>query len=198
MAELIPLEYRFEAARRKLVSRWIITGVFSLAVCGALLAYAYTWQGKRQDEYDRYSDEFRDKSALMAQAKELLNRRVELAARMQKMQELKDDKILLSLLSNVSQAFSPKDDCLEYVSVMAHNTQRGPNEPDDHKYVVHVNGITKSDTTNADLLNRLTELGVKADPPLVTTPISLRRESLQDGKVMRFEIVAEKPEPKKS
>jgi hypothetical protein len=197
MAELIPLEFRFEASRRRLISTWVAATALTALVAGASLAYAYNWKARQAATYSRLSEEFRAKSVLMSQAKELQTRRLELAARMQKMQELKDDKILLALLRNVSDAFS-ENDSLEYISVQAHAPNRGnPPEPDDKKYSVHMTGITRNNGTHADLLNRMTELGAKADPPVVTTPESLHREPLLKGDVMRFQIVCDKPDGKR-
>jgi hypothetical protein len=116
---------------------------------------------------------------------------------MQKMQELKDDKVLLSLLRNISEGFG-NSDCLEYVSVEAHGARPNGNEKsvDDKAYAVRINGITANDTSHADLLNRLTEIGAKADPPIAITPESLKREKLLDGQVMRFQILCERPKTK--
>ena len=50
MAELIPLEYRIEIVRKRLIERWMIVGVLAAAVATAGLATAFAWQRERAQE----------------------------------------------------------------------------------------------------------------------------------------------------
>jgi hypothetical protein len=183
--------------RRRLILRWAAVTLLTGLIAGGLLAYAYSWKEKQAAAFETLSKEFQEKSVLIQQSKELRARRLDLAARMQKMQELMDDRTLLSLLRNVSDGFSSSD-CLEYVSIEAHSTapSRDGKDTGEEKYQVRINGVTANDTTHADLLNRLTEIGAKANPPIMITPESLKREKCLDGQVMRFQILCEKPKPK--
>jgi hypothetical protein len=199
MAELIPLDYRLGEMRRRLIGRWAAVAVVAALVAGGSLAWTYAWSQKQQVAFDERSHELQAKSVLIAQAKELRERRLDLAARMQKMQELMDDRVLLALLRNISDGFSSSD-CLEFISVEAHNARPTGNEKstDDKAYAVRISGVTANDTSHADLLNRLTEIGAKSDPPIMITPESLKRENLMDGQVMRFQILCERPKTKNS
>jgi len=174
--------------------------VLTALVAGGSLGYAYSWKQGKAAAYEALSRDFQEKSVLIQQSKELRARRLDLAARMQKMQELMDDRILLSLLRNISEGFSSSD-CLEYVSIEAHATATSKDAKEangEEKYSVRINGVTANDTSHADLLNRLTEIGAKSNPPIVITPESLKREKCLDGQVMRFQILCEKPKPKNS
>lgn len=195
MAELIPLDYRINELRRRLIRRWAVVTVLTAMVAGGSLFSTLAWKWERVAEYTALQAERQSKSVLIAQAKVLRERRLDLAARMQKMQELKEDKVLLALLRNISDGFSAHD-CLEYINVEAHNPRQGGKASDDKPYSVRISGITANDTTHADLLNRLTEIGAKSDPPITITPESLKRENLLDGQVMRFQILCEKPKTK--
>jgi hypothetical protein len=194
MAELIPLQYRFFVLRRRQFRRWsaILTGVAVLA--GSSLLFAFGWQQKRSSEYNGLSEEYRSKSVLITQARELQARRLDLAARMQKMEHLMDDTLLISMLRNVSSSFSGND-LLSYISIDAHGDQSASAKAssDDYRYFVHITGVTANDTTHADFINRLSEAGAKGEPRLTVTPESLRREKFFDGQVMRFQVVGEKP-----
>ena len=71
--------------------------------------------------------EYKNKSVLIKQAMDLQTKRLDLAARMQKMQSLRDDKTLLSLLKSVSSGFSDTD-CLQYLSIQAHPPAKSPQD----------------------------------------------------------------------
>jgi hypothetical protein len=199
MAELIPLEYRIQVIRGRLVGRWLTVGVLAALVSGGSVVSTLMWKQRQTAAYDALAAERQAKSVLIAQAKELRERRLDLAARMQKMQELQNDKVLLSLLRNISDGFSASD-CLEFINVEAHGARTAGErrESDEKAYAVRINGITANDTSHADLLNRLTEIGARSDPPITITPESLKRENLLDGQVMRFQILCERPKPKNS
>jgi Tfp pilus assembly protein PilN len=195
MAELIPIEYRLRAAQRELASQWLRRGVLVAIAAAACLIYTFGWFRQRSTEHDKLAAEFKEKSTLITRSDELRSRRQNLANRMQKIQELMDDKVLLSLLKNISEGFSGKD-CLEFVSIDARAQDAAPAPdkpaPDPH-YVVRITGITQSSGTLAELMTRL---GQRGNPPINVVLESSHREPLLDGQVMRFQIVCDKPDPK--
>ena len=195
MAELIPAEYQIKTACDRQSRRWIVAGVLTAVLSAGSLTCANVWKNHRSAEFATLNNEFHSKSVLIDRAKELQSRRLDLAARMKKMQQLMEDRTLLSLLQNIANGFSAND-CLEYISVDAHgNPQSAANDksPESHRYSVRITGITANDTSHADLLNRLTDIGVKSNPPIAINPESLRRESMNDGQVFRFQILCEQP-----
>ncbi len=118
MAELIPIEYRLRIEQRQQVSRWFSIGVISALAAVTVLTYTFIWYHQRTAEGDKLSAQYKEKSALIARSQELRSKRDDLAHRMQKIQELMDDRVLLSLLKNISEGFSGKD-CLEYINIDA-------------------------------------------------------------------------------
>ena len=192
MAELIPLEYRINVARQRLITWWAgITGAaVVLSVAG--LVFTYSWQQQRLRETSKLADEYQGKSVMIKQARELQAKRLDLAARMQKMQELRDDKTLLSLLKNVSDGFS-SNDCLNSITISAHNSQGNGAAHADDRYSLEIRGITLNFSTHKDLFNRLTEIGHKSDPPMEVPPDKSRLEKYGDGEVFSFDIVCAQP-----
>jgi hypothetical protein len=194
MAELIPLNYRLRIATRQRLTIWIMAGAAAVLVVGALLAYAFAWERQRTTERDGLSEEHRDKSVLIAQSMELRAKRETLAARMQKIQQLMDDRLLLALLRNVAEGFSTND-CVEYIQVDARGTTRnGPPENNaTDAYCVRISGITANSSTLAELMTRLTQ---RTNPPMNVVLQSSRRDTMLDGQIMRFQITCEKPDNK--
>ena len=194
MAELIPLEYRLNIMRQRLIGRWAIVNVLVAAVAGAGLFFAYHWQQQRASELDALSKTYQKKSELIKQAKDLQTKRIDLAARMQKMQELRDDTILQSLLKNVSESFTDSDS-LKYLRIDAHpqvlTGQRGE-KGDPNRYSVRIQGITKNDSTHSQLLERLTDVGKKSVVPF-SVPLGEKRiETVLDGEATLFDITCDK------
>ena len=196
MAELIPLQYRLRVATRKRLTAWIAGAVVAVLLCGATLAYAFAWERQRTMEYNALREQHRDKSVLIAQSETLRARRENLAERMQKIQQLMDDHLLLTLLRNVAEGFSAND-CLESIQVDARGTTRrdtadkpaaGPDA-----YVVRISGVTANSSTLAELMTRLTR---QSNPAMNVGLESSRRDTYLDGQVMRFQIVCEKPDNK--
>jgi hypothetical protein len=58
---------------------------------------------------------------------------------------------------------------------------------------VRIRGITASDTTHSRLLERLTDIGKKAQPPIVVPLGEKHLMTLLDGEVTSFEITCEQP-----
>ena len=194
MAELIPVEYRLRAAQKQLASQWMRRGILVAIAAAAGLTYTFGWFRERTVEHDKLAVDFKAKSALITRSDELRSRRQDLANRMQKIQELMDDKVLLTLLKNISDGFSGKD-CLEFVSIdaRAQDAASADRPASDPHYVVRITGITQSSGTLAELMTRL---GQQTNPPINVVLESSHREPLLDGQVMRFQIVCDKPDPK--
>lgn len=191
MAELIPPEYRLRLAQRQHLAQWAVAGVVTLLLAGGAVAYGAVWQRGKAAEHADLATQFREKSVLITRSQDLRAKRQDLANRMQKIQQLRDDKVLLSLLRNIAGSFS-SDDCLETVKIEAHGAK-----PDgaaaavaDDAYAVHLSGITTNSTTLAALMTRLTQQNT---PAINVVLENSRRDKVLDGQVMRFQIICEKP-----
>jgi hypothetical protein len=186
------MEYRLRNAQRQHLAKWVTACVATLAFCGAALAYGVVWEKSKEREASLLAVQFREKSTLITRSQELRSKRQDLANRMEKIQELRDDKVLLALLRNVADSFSA-DDCLETVKIEAHgaHTDGTPAAADsDDRYAVHLSGITTNSTTLAALMTRLT----RQDNPAINVVLeNSHRDKLLDGQVMRFQILCEKP-----
>jgi hypothetical protein len=200
MAELIPIEYRLKTAQKQHLEKWMLIGVVTVGVSLASLTYTYMWGRQRSAERDILAAEFQAKSSTISQSQQLLQTRQELAKRMQKVEQLMDDKMLLSLLKNISDGFASTD-CLEYISVDARGKPPEPvkdkegnlvkdTQPVEDRYAVRITGITANNATLSDLVTRLSR---QSTPPMNVVLESSRRENLLDGQVMRFQILCEKP-----
>jgi hypothetical protein len=197
MAELIPPEYRMRMAQRAHVVKWVFAGVAALAAAGGAIAYGAAWERGKAAEHAGLAAQFREKSVLITRSQELRGKRQELANRMSKIQELRDDKVLLSLLRNIAGSFSA-DDCLETVKIEAHGAKpdsapNGAPAASDDAYAVHLSGITTNSTTLAALMTRLTQ---QNNPAINVVLENSHRDKMLDGQVMRFQILCEKPQPK--
>lgn len=192
MAELIPPEYRLRNAQRQHLSRWVVIAAVTLVVCGGAIVSSVAWEKARERETALLAAEFRDKSTLITRSQELRSKRQDLANRMEKIQELRDDKVLLALLRSIADSFSA-DDCLETVKIDAHGARPDGTPPAgdaDDRYAVHLSGITTNSTTLAALMTRLT----RQDSPAINVVLeNSHRDKLLDGQVMRFQILCEKP-----
>jgi hypothetical protein len=194
MAELIPLSYRLRIATRQRLTAWIIAGAAVVLLLGATLAYAFAWERQRTTECEALWIDHQGKSVLIAQSEALRAKREILAARMQKIQQLMDDRLLLALVRNISDGFSAND-CLEYIQVDARGTTRTgtTDSTAGDAYSVRISGITTNSSTLAELMTRLTQ---RSNPPMNVVLQSSHRDTLLDGQVMRFQIVCEKPDTK--
>ena len=189
MAELIPLEYRIRVARGELIRRWGFALALAAAIAGGGLFQSYMWKRGKAGEYARLEQQYRDGVVLIKQYNDLHAQRDDLAARMRKMEDLRNDKTLLSLLNSVSTGFSDND-CLEYVHIEAHPADK---KPEDGRYTVRIRGITASDTSHSRLLERLTDIGKKSQPPMVVPLGEKHLTNLFDGEVTSFDITCEQP-----
>jgi hypothetical protein len=145
-------------------------------------------------------------SAVLLQSQRVIANRQGLADKMQKIEELMDDKMLLALLKNVSDGFSGAD-CLEYINIDARGKSLPVPTPKTDKdgrpvatpqqpetYVVRISGVTANSATLKDLVDRLSQ---RASPAMTVSLESSHRENMFDGQVMRFEIVCQKPHEQK-
>jgi hypothetical protein len=182
MAELIPIEYRIEVARQALVKRWIFAGALVTVAAAAALVGAYAWQREKARIFEAQNQEYQKKLELVKQAQEIQHQRETLAARMQKLQALRDDNVVLSLLKSVTDSVSDSD-CLSYLQINANLKDAAQVKNAAASYRVRLEGITNNDSTHSKLLERLTETGKKADPP-VEVPLGEREQR----KVMQTEV----------
>jgi hypothetical protein len=194
MAELIPLEYRIRKVRAALISRWIMVFVVTIAAGATALLSSYLWKQRQASEYARLEKQYRDKAVQIKQYNDLKIKRADLASRMEKMEDLQSDKVLLSLLNTVSICFSDSDS-MDYICVEAHPTDRRSNDPKkaEPKYWVNVRGITVDDTSHSRLLERLTAAGMKSDPPIKVPLGEKHLLQMFDGAVTSFDITCSQP-----
>lgn len=194
MAELIPVEYRIRAARQSLVSRWVAVAVLAAMVAGAGVVWAYAWRARQAGALADLQKQYQGKATLIARAREIQAQRVNLAARMSQLQSLENDNVLLSLLKDVSDGFSDND-CLEFVEIDAHNTQ--PVAKSEEKgYSLRIRGITANDTTHSRLLERLTTIGKKSEPPIDVPLGEKQLKPIMDGDVTVFDLTCKQPASK--
>jgi hypothetical protein len=192
MAELIPMQYRLRTAQKQHLNKWVLIGVVAVGLSLASLTYAYMLQRRETSVLSAGKAQVQQKSIAISESRQVLGRRQALAIRMQKVEQLMDDRTLLALLRNISDGFAATD-CLEYISIDAKpRAKEKETAPVDGSYVVHIVGITASNTTLADLVTRLSK---QTTPAMNVVLQSSHRETLQDGQVMRFEIQCEKPAP---
>ena len=201
MAELIPLHYRAKFVVRQRVRLWTLGGVVTLAMCAAAVVAAAVWSHAAAGEVARLDADYRQKATLIQASEQLQARRQALADRMRKIEGLKQDKTLLSLLRNVAAGFSELD-CLEYIHVDARGTTKGTDaaalaaaatDSDTSHYIVRLSGITSTPATLADLMTRM---GQGNNPPMQVQLEASKREGFLDGQVIRFQMACEKPKDK--
>jgi hypothetical protein len=147
------------------------------------------WKHGKAAEYARLEQQYRDSAVFIKQYNDLHARRDDLAARMKKMEDLRNDKVLLSLLHSVSSGFSDSD-TLSYVHIDAHPVDKKPEEA---RYSVRIRGITASDTTHSRLLERLTDIGKKSRPPMVVPLGEKHLMQMFDGEVTSFDLTCDQP-----
>jgi hypothetical protein len=194
MAELIPLDYRIRVARTRLISLWCTALIVTVAVAAAALLSTYVWKREAAIQYAKSEQEYRDRAVIIKQYADLRAKRDELAQRMRRLEELRTDRVLVSLLNNVSTCFS-ETDCLEYVCIDAHSPERksADSRTLESRYSVRIRGITIDDSSHSRLLERLTAAGKKSEPP-ITVPLG-EKHLLQmfDGVVTSFDITCDQP-----
>src|SRR5579862_510027 len=198
MAEFIPMRYRGRLAVRQRLRFWLAGVALVAAFCAAMLLAYGVWAHASAAEVVRLQQVYRQQSAHVRSPAGLQAKRQELADKMKKMEDLRDDNIVLALLRNVSAGFSEYD-CLWYVHIEA----RGGGESKDpavlaataaesynSHYLIHLSGVTLSPTSQGDLMTRM---GKQQDPAMQVQLESSKRESYLDGQVIHFILKAEKP-----
>jgi hypothetical protein len=202
MAELIPLHYRLRVAQKRHLQRWFIAGGLAVAVSLASVSHAFVWQHRQSTSERDLIAQVAEKSAALVDSQKIVLTRQDLAGKMQRVEQLMEDKMLLSLLKNVSEGFAATD-CLENISIDARGKSLpvaaaapGPDgkpvaaEPAEERYAVRLTGITANNATLSDLVTRLSR---QTSPAMNVVLESSKRENMFDGQVMRFEILCEKP-----
>jgi hypothetical protein len=202
MAELIPLHYRLKVAQKRHLHRWIVIAGLTTAVSLAGITHAFIWEHRQTSTESDLMKQVRAQSTVLLQSQRVLANRQGLADKMQKIEEMMDDKMLLSLLKNISAGFSGAD-CLEYINIDARGKslpapapkpdkdgQPAAPPPQPETYVVRISGVTANSATLKDLVDRLSQC---SSPVMAVNLESSHRENMFDGQVMRFEIVCRKP-----
>jgi hypothetical protein len=189
MAELIPLDYRVRIARKRLISRWTTVGIIAAGFAISGLTLAYHWSHQQSAKFADQERKFREGQVYVKAYADLKARRDDLAQRMKKMEDLQDDRVLLSLLHNVSTGFSDAD-ALEYICIDAYPAEKKGAEP---RYSVRVRGITADDSSYSRFLDRLTDIGNNRQTPL-RVPLGEKHLLLMlDGQVTSFDITCDQP-----
>jgi len=187
MAELIPLEYRVSVARKKLIRRWLFAGGVVVAAAVAGLVYTHLWERKQSQAYVEMQKTYDRTVALLRSARELQASRDALAAKMARIERLKNDSIVLTMVRNVSSAFGDND-CLKFIRVDAH---LGDPKAEEQRYQVQIHGITKDSTTHTNLLDRLTDIGRKSNPPLKVNLGEKHTNKVNEVEVTFFDLTCE-------
>jgi hypothetical protein len=187
MAELIPLEYRVAVARKILLGRWMVAGTLVVLLAVGGLAYTYMWKRHQADACAGVQREYQKAAVLLTEARQLQTSRDALAARMARIQRIESDAVLRSLLANVAAACS-EDDCLKFIRVEAHPAEA---KADDAHFQVQINGFTVDDTSHSRLLDRLTDIGRRSQPPLKVNLGEKHLAPLRDGEVTSFDLTCE-------
>ncbi len=190
MAELIPLEYRIGVAQRALIRRWgFVLGMTAL-VAAVSFGSAYNWQRTQLAEYNRINQDYNLKSVKKLDARQLIDRRAELAKKMATVQDLSQDELLPSLVRNISSQFTDNE-MLDSLAVQAH--ARPGADKASGKYFARINGVTVNDSTRADLVDRLTKAGKQAVPAMSVSEESASVAKIMDGEAVRFQIACDEP-----
>ena len=189
MAELIPLEYRIQVARKALLRRWSVLVAATAAVAVAWVLQTYLQRHQQAREFAKVSQEYQAKSVNLAQFNDLRARRDTLAQRMKNIEDIQGDKVLLSILAGVSGGMESKD-TLNYLQIDAHPSDKKPEEA---RYSVRIRGITANDTTHSQLLERLTNIGKAAPFPLVVPLGEKHVSKILDGEATSFDITCQQP-----
>jgi hypothetical protein len=190
MAELIPLEYRIAVAQRALVRRWCFVLGATAVVAAFSFGWVYNWQRQQLAEYNRVNQECNTKSVKKLGARQLIDRRAELARKMATVQSLSQDELLLSLMRNISSQFSDNE-VLDYLAVQAHG--RPGADKGNEKFFARITGETVNDGTRADLVDRLTKAGQQGIPAMGVSAENTTVAKIMDGEAVRFQISCDEP-----
>jgi hypothetical protein len=191
MAELIPMEYRIAASQKAATRRWgFVVGLTAL-VAASGLSYVAAWQRQQFIAFDLVSKEYQESSKVKVEARQLITRRETVAKRMEKIQGVQDDQMMLDLVRNITAQFS-ENDMLQDISLEVHG-KAGDERLPLGSFSVRVAGATKSDETHAALLDRLSKVGSESKPAMAVKPGSASISDMLDGKVVRFQVTFEMP-----
>ena len=160
MAELIPLEYRIAVSQRHLIRRWAFIMALVVAVAGGGFFSMWRWQQKQFAVYQAASISYNKRAIVKLDARQVIDRRDEMAGKMAMLQEVQDDQLMLSLLQNVTKEFSDQE-IMEDITLEIHGKQ-GDERAQPGSFSVTLNGITQTDITLAALLDRFSKAGGRA------------------------------------
>jgi hypothetical protein len=190
MAELIPLEYRIANAQHAAIRRWgIVLGLTAVVAAGSF-GWVLKWQREQLAEYNRINADFNAKSVKKLDARQLLDRRAELATRMSTVQNLSQDDVLLAMMRNVTAQFSDNE-VLDYLAIQAH--ARPGADKSQTRYYAKVNGETVNDSTRSELVDRMTKTAKQAVPSMTVSAESTSVAKILDGEAVRFQISCDEP-----
>jgi len=202
MAELIPIEYRIDGMRKKLIVRWGILAALMAGVCGTGIFYANRWRSEQDNNHKVVIAEHDAKSVVIAAGMKTTKELQELRERMMKLDQLQNDQVLISLLATASQCVREKD-IVYYVGINAHDTPRGAGAATqrdrDYSYQMHLAGYTLNDQSHDELFERLTSAGdpVKGNPKATRFDVDfgthMKKMDFLDGNLVQFQIECHKP-----
>jgi hypothetical protein len=193
MAELIPLEYRIRVTTRQRVRVWLFASGLAVALAGLALSYSGMAEHRTAVALSELENQTEARSMLIAKAEEVKAKRAAVADRMEKIQQLMDDHVLLGLLQQMSAGFSGND-CLEYIHIDARPTPPAtkdgtPATDVAPNYIVRLTGATSNTQTLAELMTRLS---TPAQMPVSVMLDKSFRDTLLDGQAVKFQITCEK------
>lgn len=195
MAELIPLDYRLRVLTRRRLERWCVWGALVVAVCAAAFFSTYALELRRERELAGLKAEQCSRAGLIARSQEVVATRQDLADRLAKIQRLRDDQVLQTLLFEIANA-KAENDRLETIRMDTGVGRTAPQTLADGSLVIaRVSGITQNSATLAELMRRLSQSARK--------PVEIRLENSHsdtcyNGNVMRMQLVWARPGTPKS
>jgi hypothetical protein len=191
MAELIPMEYRITAAKKVAIRRWGFIAGLAALVAASGLTYAANWKRQQLAAFQAVDKAYAESAAVKVSARQLISKREATAKRMQKIQGVQDDQMMLALIRTISSQFSDND-MVQNIALEVHG-RAGDERLPLGSFSGRVDGMTRSDDTLAALLDRLSKAGSSGTPAMAVKPGSSSTVDLLDGKAVRFQVTFEMP-----
>ncbi len=191
MAELIPMEYRIATAQSECVRRWGFVAALAAVLAVAGLVTVYGEQRKHRIAYEQVSTNYASRSMIKTEAFKLIEHRQDLARRMAKIQEVQDDRKLLSLLSGVTQQFSDND-VLEDIAIEVHG-RGGEERNPPGSFTVRAGAVTRNYDSWNELIDRLNKASATNNPQMAIKPGSANDSRMLEGQVVRFQVTFDPP-----
>lgn len=187
MAELIPMSYRLRLATRQRLRLWVLIAAGVALTMTAGVSVVVAQERSSAADLARLQNEYLQRSTMITKTQELVSKRSALASRMEKIQQLMDDRILLGLIHNTAMSKSPSD-MFDSIHIKARDLDKDGDAA--AHYSITLAGITETPASLAELMTRL---GKQDDPPVSVTLQNSRSEEFADGKIQRFAISCERP-----